>query len=79
MKKILTILIATILLFSSCEDKPIVYHDYEITYWDNSKDTLYQIYPYMPNLNPYEGCIKYYDSIKVYTTMCYVKSTKLIK
>ncbi len=78
MKQILTILI-TILLFSSCEDKPIIYHNYEITYWDNTKDTLYQIYPYMPNLNPYEGCIKYYDNTGVYTTICYVKSTKLIK
>jgi hypothetical protein len=57
MKQILTILIATILLFSSCEDKPIVYHDYEITYGDNSKDTLYQVLSYYDTFNPHYNSI----------------------
>jgi hypothetical protein len=81
MKQILTILIATILLFSSCEDKPIVYHNYEITYWDNSKDTLYKITTVglYQSLEPFEGCVHYQPISEKYKIICYVKSIKLIK
>lgn len=76
MKQILTILI-TILLFSSCTK---TYNNYEITYWDNTKDTLYQISAEGNfTLEPYEGCIQYETTSKEYKSVCYVKSIKLIK
>jgi hypothetical protein len=77
MKQILTILIATILLFSSCDK---TYNNYEITYWDNTKDTLYQIknLPFQ-YIRPYEGCISYYDTTESIQSTCYIKSIKLIK
>jgi hypothetical protein len=78
MKQILTILIATILLFSSCDK---TYNNYEVTYWDNTKDTLYQITTVglYQSLEPFEGCVHYQPISEKYKIICYVKSIKLIK
>lgn len=81
MKQILTILI-TILLFSSCNIKSEVkpFSNYQITYFDNSVETLYHITPGLYPFRLVEGCTQYYtDSISDYKSVCYVKSIKLIK
>jgi len=56
------------------------YNNYEVTYWDNTKDTLYQITKAPGQaLQPFEGCVFYETKLLDFQSTCYVKSIKLIK